>query len=104
MKLTAVPLPSVLAVPGVQVVGLEAIVLPVEEVRAVRRDAVGVAADLLALHHQRALAGGGVDAIEVRRRALLLVHVAALVAADRPLAVRRDIEVTHRFVGELDEA
>ena len=89
---------------GLEVVDLELAVLPVEEVRAMRRDAQDVTAGQLSLGDQRPLAGGGVHAVEVGGRQLLLVgEVGARVAPDRPLAVWRDVEISHRVVGELDE-
>ena len=49
----------------------------------------------LILQHQRAFAGRRIDAIDVRGRALVVGDVSARVAADRPTAVRLDIEVAH---------
>ena len=51
--------------------------------RALARGALAAAGGELRLEHQRALAGGCIDAVEVRRRTLLLVQVTTLVAPHR---------------------
>src|SRR5436190_12973172 len=66
---------------GVEVVRVEPVVLPIEEILAVGRNAEGVAAgrsvDQLVLQHQRALAGRGVDAVDVGGGPLVVVDEAA---------------------------
>ncbi len=72
---------------------------------ALGRDAEDVAAGQLVLDDERPLASGGVDAVEIGgRQQLLVAEVGARVASDGPLAIRREVEIPHRLVGELDEA
>ena len=99
-----VPVAERLARAGVEIVRLDPVVLPVQEMSAVRRDAKDVSTRQLPLEHQRSFAGGRVDAVEVCGRPLMVVDVAPRVASDGPLAIRRDLEVAHRGIRERDVA
>ena len=58
----------------------------------------------LAFQHQCAFAGGGVDAVEVRCRALVVGDMGAHIAAHRPAPVEGDLHLTHRRIRERDVA
>src|SRR4051812_22813127 len=77
--------------------------LPVDELLAIGRDAEDLATKQLTLFDQRALAGHGVDTIDVGARRLVIRREGAGVAADCPDAVAADVEIPHRRIGELDE-
>ncbi len=85
---------------GREVVGLELPVLPVEERAAVGRDAECRALRELVFEHQRARAGGRVDAVEVGGGRLVVGEVRPCIAPHGPAAVHRDFDVAHRRVAE----
>src|SRR5437899_1010630 len=77
----------------VEAVRLELVVLPVDEVVAVRRNAQHVLPDELVLGDERPLAGRRVYAIEIRGGTPVVGDVAARVRADSPASVLADLHV-----------
>src|SRR5262249_24951346 len=88
---------------AVEVVRLELVVLPVEEVVAVRGNAEDVLPSQHVLRDERSLTGARVDTIDVRRGPLVVGDVPARISADRPASIWPDVELAHRRIGELDE-